>query len=709
MEVTRMKKPFVSVLLLAIAATLASAQLSIDHLVAPVAKTIARIDTLFGDIRVDNYYWLRHKADPTVVEYINEENSYTAAVMKPTEGLQQKVYDEIISRTKQTDLSAPYRLAGYWYYTRTEEGKQYPIYCRKKGAMDAPEEITVDVNHLSTGHSFAAIGVYQVSDDASLLAYSLDTTGFRQYQLYLKDLRTGALLSDSIGQVNTLEWNADSRSVFYVREDNAKRAYRLYRHDLGTAVKDDPLLYEEKDELFDIGIGRSSDKKLLLLASASKVTSEVRALPADRPRETFRILLPRETGHEYDVDHRGGLYYIRTNRGAKNFRLVTAPDTDPREEQWKEVIPARPAVKLEGMNLFENHAVYVEREDGLIRLRIHDFTSGQERTVPFPEPVYAVFPGTNPEYHTTAFRYLYQSFVTPSAVFEYDMVNGTQILLKQTEVLGGYDPSRYASERVYAKADDGTMVPISLVYRKGLTRDGSHPMLLYGYGSYGASIPVTFSIARLSLLDRGVVYALAHIRGGGDLGEDWRDAGKMMKKKTTFTDFIACAEHLIRRGYTSKDRLAIQGGSAGGLLIGAVLNMRPDLFKAAHCAVPFVDVINSMSDSTLPLTVGEFIEWGNPKIKEQYEYMKTYCPYTNIAPKAYPATLVTTSFNDSQVMYWEPVKYTAKMRTMRTDHNPLLLKVTMGAGHGGASGRYDAFREQAFIFAFLLTNLGVTE
>lgn len=673
----------------------------------PVAKKIAKSDTLHGDVRIDNYFWLREKTNPEVIAYLEAENSYTESVMKPTEDFQAALYKEILGRIKQTDLSVPYKYGEYWYYTKTQEGKQYQIYCRKHESLDAPEQITLDLNELAVGHKFLGLGLYRISDDGKLLVYSLDTTGFRQYQLHIKDLQTGKMLPDSIGQVSSAEWAADNRTLFYAKEDHAKRAYRLYRHVLGN--KDDALLYEEKDELYRIGVYRSSDYKYIFLATGSSITSEVRYLPSDKPTDEFKMLLTREVGHEYSVDHREGLFYIRTNKNAKNFRLVTVPVGNPEQKNWKELLPHRTSVKLEAMDLFKNHAVFSERESALNMLRVLDFRTGKTQAIPFPEPVYSAFGSNNPEFNTTKFRYSYQSFITPSSVLEYDMDSGKSTLLKQTEVLGGYDPNQYLSERISAKASDGTMIPVSLVYKKGMKRDGVSPMLLYGYGSYGISIPVSFSSPRLSLLDRGVVYALAHIRGGGDLGEEWRDDGKMVKKRNTFSDFIACAEHLIKEKYTSKDRIAIEGGSAGGLLIGATLNMRPDLFKAAHLAVPFVDVINTMLDTSLPLTVGEFLEWGNPNVKAEYDYMKTYCPYTNITSKVYPDILITTSLNDSQVMYWEPAKYTAKMRATKTDKNLLLLKVNMGAGHGGASGRYDAYKEQAFVYAFLLNEFEITK
>jgi oligopeptidase B len=682
------------------------AQSTSNQAAPPRAKKIAKVDTIHGDIRVDNYYWLRDKKNPEVIAYLEAENRYTDAMTKNIDNFQQTLYKEIIGRIKQTDLSVPYLLDGYWYYTRMEEGKQYSIYCRKKGSLDSPEEITLDLNELAKGHKFLGLGLYEVSDDGNFLMYSLDTTGFRQYQFGVKDLRSGAVLPDAIGQVNGAVWSSDNKTIFYVKEDAAKRPFRLFRHELGGTQ--DEMLYEEKDELYRVGVDRSSDRKFIFFIAASSITDEFHYIPSGQPLTAFKTLYEREEGHEMSVDHREGLFYIRTNKEAKNYRLVTVPDTDPRQQNWKELLPHRPAVKLESVALFRNYAVFVEREQALIRFVIHDFGTGKDSNVSFPEPVYSAGPGANPEYDSKVFRYNYQSFVTPSSVYDHDMVTGKSTLLKQTEVLGGYDPKKYVSERTYAKAPDGAMVPISLVYRVGTKRDGTNPLLLYGYGAYGFSQSASFSVARVSLLDRGVVYALAHIRGGGDLGEEWRDDGKMLKKKNTFTDFIACAEHLIHEKYTSPRHMAIEGGSAGGLLIGAVVNMRPDLFKVAHLAVPFVDVLNTMLDESLPLTVPEFLEWGNPKKREEYEYIKSYCPYTNIAAIAYPAMLITTSLNDSQVMYWEPAKYTAKMRVTRTDNNPMLLKINMGAGHGGASGRYDAYKEQAFNFAFILGQLGIS-
>lgn len=675
--------------------------------VPPIAPKIAKTDVLHGETRVDNYYWLRDKTNPQVLDYLNKENAYTEVMMKSTEGLQKTIYDEIITRTKQTDLSVPYRYGNYFYYSRTEEGKQYSIQCRKPKSLDAPEEVVLDLNKLAEGHKFLGLGLYQVSDDGNLLAYSLDTTGFRQYQSYFKNLATGETLPDQVGQINSGEWCADNKTFYYVKEDAAKRPFQLYKHVLGSPK--DELIFEEKDELFNIWIDRSSDKKYLFLAAGSKVATEYRFLRADQPGQKFTLMYRRDGEHEYYPDHRGNLFYIRTNKNAKNFKLVVVPDADLALTGWKELSPYRSEVKLESVLLFKDFLVYYERENALTRFRVVQFATNNESVIAFPDQVYTASPGANAEFDVAKFRYNYQSFITPSSVYDYDMTSGKQELLKRTEVLGGYDPTQYLSERRYAKSRDGVLVPISLVYKKGTTLDGTAPMLLYGYGSYGIPMNASFSIPRLSLIGRGVIYALAHIRGGGDLGEQWYDDGKMLKKKNTFNDFIDCADYLVAEKYTSHNRLAIQGGSAGGLLIGAVLNMRPDLCKAAHMAVPFVDVINSMLDETLPLTVGEFLEWGNPKVKAEYDYMKSYSPYDNLDAKAFPDLLVTTSLNDSQVMYWEPAKYTARIRSMKSGGSVFLLKCNMGAGHGGSSGRYDAFKETAFQYAFLLRSLAITK
>ncbi len=670
----------------------------------PVAPKKPKTDKLHGDVRIDNYYWLREKENPEVIAYLNAENAYTASMTADIKDLSEKIYKEMRGRVKEADLSVPYKDGDYFYYTRYEEGKQYPIYCRKKGALDGIEEVTLDLNKLGEGKKFIALGDYSISDNGEWLAYTLDLTGFRQYTLYIKNLRTGDVMKDTRERVTGAEWAADNKTLFYTTEDKiTKRSNQLFRMTVGGAK--DELLYEEKDELFGTYISRSRDKKYLFSISASSETSEQRFLSSDTPNSTFKVILPRENKHEYFAEHRDGLFYIRTNKDAKNFRIVTAPVNAP--TIWTDFIAHNPAVKLEGMVMFKEFIVISQRQNGLPELRVVESNTKAEHLVEVPEPVYTINAAATPEYETNTLRFTYQSLVTPNSVYDYNMSTKERKLMKQQEVVGGYDAAQYASERIFATASDGKKIPIAIVYKKGFKRDGNAPLLLYAYGSYGFSLPVTFNSARLSLLDRGVVYAQASIRGGGDMGEEWHDDGKMMKKMNTFTDFIACADYLVKEKYSSHNRMAIEGGSAGGLLIGAVLNLRPDVCKVAHLAVPFVDVINTMLDETLPLTVGEFIEWGNPKIKEHYDYMKTYCPYTNLGAKNYPSILVTTSLNDSQVMYWEPAKYVAKLRDLKTDKNPLLLKTNMDAGHGGSSGRFDRLKEIAFEYTFMMRELGV--
>ncbi len=683
----------------------AFAQSDIVPATPPVARKVPKVDLVHGDQRQDDYFWLREKTNPEVIAYLEAENAYTRSIMKPTEEFQEALYKEILGRIKETDLSVPVRRGGWFYYQRTEQGKQYPIMCRKKGTLEAAEQVTLDLNKLAEGHEFLGMGAYNVSDDGRLLAYSLDFTGFRQYQLFIKDLDTGKVLSDSAMKTGSVAWAADNKTLFYSVENDAKRHYQIWRHQVGETS--DALVYEEKDEMFNVGVSRSRSKEWLFLEAGSLTSSEVRYLKADQPGGEWKMLAAREKDHEYDVDHRGDLFYIRTNSGGRNFRLVTAPVSDPRRESWKEIIPHRADVMLEGANLFADWMVLSERQEGLPQITVTDLRTRESHRISFPEPAYAVFMQDNPEFATTTLRYNYQSHVTPGSVYDYDLASRKATLLKQNEVVGGYDSSKYKAERMQAIASDGTRIPISLVYKKDTPRDGSAPMLLYAYGSYGFAAPVTFSSNRLSLLDRGMIFAVAHIRGGGEMGKAWHDQGRMLNKKNTFTDFIACAEHLVKARYTSPGRLVIQGGSAGGLLMGAVTNLRPDLFKAVVSQVPFVDVINTMLDESVPLTVAEFEEWGNPKIKAEYDYMKAYCPYSNLASKSYPAVLVETSLNDSQVMYWEPAKYVARMRAVKAGDNPLLLKTNMGAGHGGASGRYDRLRETAFDYAFILSQAGL--
>jgi oligopeptidase B len=687
----------------------------------PVARREPVEHVLHGDRRVDHYAWLRHKENPEVIAYLKAENAYTDAVLKSTEPFQEKLYQEMLGRIQQTDLTVPYRLRGYLYFTRTEEGKQYAFHCRRRDADGAAEELLLDLNRLAEGHLFLGLGSFEVSEDNHLLAYSTDTTGFRQYVLQVKDLRAGTTFPERFERVTSIAWASDNRTLFYTVEDETtKRSHRLYRHVLGS-TEPDPLLYEEADERFRIEVERTRSGGFLFLNIASHTASEVRYLRADQPDGEFKLIAPREDNHEYYADHHpglapnptDGLFYIRTNSGGRTFRLVTAPVSDPRREFWREIIPNRPEVMLAAAEAFQTHLVLFERESGLPYLRIVDLTAdapdalAASHRIKFSEPAYNASIGENPEFGASHVRFQYESFVTPRSVFDYDVRTRERSLRKQQSVLGGYDPVQYISERLHATASDGTRVPLSVVHRHDTPRDGSAPLLLYGYGSYGISVPVNFSSNRLSLLDRGVIYAVAHVRGGGELGKPWHDAGRMRQKHNTFTDFIASAEHLIALRYTTPQRLVIEGGSAGGLLMGAVTNMRPELFRMVISHVPFVDVLNTMLDASLPLTVGEYEEWGNPQIAEDYFYMKSYCPYTNLERKAYPKILAKTGLNDSQVMYWEPAKYVAKMRTLKADSNPLLLKINMGAGHGGASGRYDYLREIALDYAFLLTHLDV--
>ncbi len=674
----------------------------------PVAKKVHTENRINGGDLVDDYGWLRDKKNPEVAQYLEAENAYADAIMKPTDALQQKLYDEMVSHIKETDVNVPYRYGDYFYYSRWEKGKQYQIFARKKGSLEAPEEITIDQNELAKNEKFMALGAYDPSDDGNLLAYTTDNTGFRQYRLHVRDLRTGKDLPDTVEKVGSNAWANDNQMLFYtVEEEKTKRQYRLYRHKLGTDSTKDTLVYEEPDERFNIGVQKSRSGKYLFLEIGSHTTSEVRYLDASTPPGEWKLIAPRQQDMEYYADHLGNKFYIRTNDKGRNFRLVAAPANAPGKENWKEVLPVRADVMLNDFEPFQDFYVLVERENGLPELTVVSLATGEKKRISYPEPVYTAFPQVNREYKTKFFRYSYQSLITPPSVFDYDVAQHSSTLLKQTEVPGGYEPAKYKSERVWATAKDSVKIPISVVYRNDLKKvDGSNPLYVYGYGSYGANLPDTFSSARLSLLDRGVVMAYVHIRGGGEMGKAWHDAGRMMNKMNTFTDFVACTEHLVANKYGARDRVAIEGGSAGGLLMGAVTNLRPDLFKVVVSHVPFVDVMNTMLDASLPLTVPEYEEWGNPSEKKAYDYMLQYSPYDNLKKTAYPAMLVKTSFNDSQVMYWEPAKYTAKLRTLKTDGNVLLLKTNMAAGHGGASGRYEHLHEIAFDYAFMLTQLG---
>jgi oligopeptidase B len=678
----------------------------------PKARQIEHGEVRHGETVVDNYFWLREKTSPEVVSYLEAENAYAEAMTRHLESFREALYNEMLGRIKQTDLSVPVRDGKYYYYSRTEEGKQYPVQCRKPAAPDgsfdekAAEFVLLDQNEMAKGLPFLSLGAVSVSPDDNLLVYSTDTTGFRQFALRVKDLRDGRVLPDTMERVTSVQWAADSKTLFLTTEDQTtKRSNQLWRLVLGSGPE---LLYEEKDELYTVYAGRSKDRRFVFAGIQSTDTWETRYLPADQPGGTFRVVLPRDKGHKYAVEHRDGLFYIRTNKDAKNFRLVTAPVANPSPENWKEFLPHKGDTLFERFELFRDYAVIQEKTEAVSRLRVLDFGSGDWHDIVFPEAIYTAFGGGTPEFDSRELRINYQSMVTPPTVYDYDMQKRTRRLLKQQEVLGGYDPSQYSTERLWATARDGVRVPISIVYKKGLKRDGTAPLWLYGYGSYGAGMYATFSINRLSLLDRGVAYAIAHIRGGNEMGEAWREDGMLMKKMNTFNDFIDCAEYLVAEKWTSSDRLLIEGGSAGGLLMGAVTNMRPDLFRAVHSAVPFVDVMNTMMDASIPLTVGEYLEWGNPNEKDAYDYMKSYSPYDNLERKAYPAILVTTSFNDSQVMYWEPAKYVAKLRSLKTDDNQLIFRCKMEpAGHGGASGRYDRLRDLAFEYSWMLSQVGI--
>jgi oligopeptidase B len=678
----------------------------------PVAPRVEHDEVRHGETVVDNYYWLREKSNPEVVKYLEAENAYTAEMTKDLQPFADSLYKEMLSHVKQTDLAVPVRRGDYLYYTRTEEGQQYPIQCRKKGSMDAPEEVLLDLNQMAKGRKFIGLGNFNVSDDQNLLAYTLDFTGFRQYTLQVKDLRTGQTLPDKLERVTSLEWASDNKTLLLTTEDKVtKRPDTLLRHVLGEARYD--MVYHEADELYDIGLGRTRDRKYLLLQIESKDTNECRYVSAAGPEKELKVFLPREKKHRYYVEHREDLFYIVTNHDAagtelKDFAIVTAPVSDVSPKNWKTFVAHRPGSLIDNISVFRDFAVVEEISEALTHLRVYQFKTGAWSEILFAEPVYAASSGATPEFNSTTYRYNYQSFVTPPSVYDFEVAAHQSVLLKRQEVPGGYDPDNYVSKRLWATARDGVKVPLSIVYRKGFEQNGKAPLFLYAYGSYGIGMQATFSAARLSLLDRGMPYVIAHIRGGNEMGERWREDGMLMKKKNTFQDFIDSAEYLVKEKWTSSDRLVIEGGSAGGLLMGAVVNMRPDLFHAVHAAVPFVDVMNTMMDASLPLTVGEYLEWGNPNEEAAYKYMKTYSPYDNLEKRAYPAMLVTTSFNDSQVMYWEPAKYVARLRTVKDDSTPLLLKIKMEpAGHGGASGRYDRLKDTAFEYAWLLRQVGI--
>jgi len=679
-------------------------------LTPPVAEKHPQVLVVHGDERIDDYFWMRDSNDPNVIAYLEAENAYTDAMMQHTQGLQTTLYSEMLARIKETDLSVPYRKDDYYYYSRTEEGKDYPIYCRKKGSLDASEEILLDQNELAKGYDYFSLGTFQVSPNHQLLAYSVDASGAEKHTLFFLDLNTFELYPETLTETYySFAWGNDNRTVFYTKVDSTNRPFQLWRHTLGSSPEDDVLIYQEPDEAYFLSVGKTRSQAYILMSLGSKVTSEVHYLDAHNPTNSFQVIHPRQQGMEYSIEHHSDRFYIVTNDEAINFKLVKTPVAKPSKDNWQTVIPHREDVLLSSVSAFADYLVISERKGGLPMIRVQKTSTGEEQDIRFPEPTYSISPGNNPEFNTTTLRFNYTSLITPFSVFDYDMETKQRELKKETEVLGGYDRTQYESEWIMATASDGTEIPLSIVYKKGLQKDGTNPLFLTAYGSYGVSYPASFSSTRLSLLNRGVIVAIAHIRGGGEMGRKWYEDGKFLHKKNTFTDFITCAEHLIAQKWTSSDRLAISGGSAGGLLMGAVINSRPELFKVVLAAVPFVDVVTTILDTSLPLSALEWEEWGNPNDKTYYDYMKSYSPYDNVKPQDYPNILITAGLNDSRVKYWEPAKWTAKLRELKTDNNILLLKTNMGAGHGGASGRYESLKETAFEYAFVLDCLGLQQ
>ncbi|MDQ3679762.1 MAG: S9 family peptidase [Actinomycetota bacterium] len=680
-----------------------------EDLSPPSAPRRPTVLTTHEDARGDEWYWFRDRENPEVIAHLEAENAHTRRALAHTEALQDGLYQEIVGRILETDLSVPARKGGWWYYGRTVEGLQYPISCRRRGSVDGPEQVMLDQNELAAGHDYLEVANHEVSPDAALLAYATDTDGSERYTLRIRDLDLGKDLTDEVPDTYYgLAWAADNRTLFYTRVDATMRPHQLWRHVVGAPVADDVLVYQEDDDRFYLGVNMTRSERYLLLSLGSKVTTEVHYLAADDPDGRFQVVAPRRQGVEYDVDHhtdpRGDHFLIVTNADeAPNFKLVQAPVAEPGPEHWSELVGHRPDVKLDGIDVFADHAVLFERAEGLRRLAVRRLSDGDTHVVEQPEAVYTVYPGTNLEFDTRVLRFGYSSLVTPNSVYDYDMLARSRELKKRQPVLGGYDPAEYETGRLWATAPDGEPVPVSVVHRKGLALDGSSPALLYGYGAYEHSVEPVFSSLRVSLLDRGFVFAVGHVRGGGEMGRRWYEDGKLLAKKNSFTDFAACAEHLIEQGYTSPERLVIRGGSAGGLLVGATVNLRPELFRAVVAEVPFVDVLTTICDETLPLTVLEWEEWGNPKADpELYAYIKSYSPYDNVEGRSYPATFVTAGLNDPRVSYWEPAKWIQRLRDRTTGDAPILLKTELGAGHMGPSGRYDAWRDEALVYAFVL-------
>lgn len=679
----------------------------------PVAPKRPHAITQHGQTRIDDYYWMRNREDPEVLNHLHAESDYLEEVMGHTKPLQEQLFAEMKGRIQETDSTVPEKRGAYLYYERTEAGKQYPIFCRRKDAGGSPEEILLDQNALADGKPFCSVGAVTVSPDGKTLAYSVDFSGREVYTLHLRDLTTGALYPESIENIlgsayerGSVEWANDNRTVFYVTLDEALRPHKLFRHTLGTDPGEDVLIFHEADESFYLFVLKTRDDAFIMTYHLNTTMREMRFLSADAPGGELKVIQPRKKDLEYVAAHHKGKFFIVNNDGAKNFKLSVAPVEQPGIEHWRELLPHRSDVLVEYADTFENFLVLSERKGGLKQIRISAVDGVSDvRYVNFPEPAYIVYPEGNPEFHTDILRFHYSSLITPNTVVDYHMDTGEWDVKKVDEVPSGFDKSQYACERIHATAPDGTQVPISLAYRKDLKRDGSNPALMYGYGAYGATIDAYFAASRISLLERGFLYAIGHIRGGSDMGREWYEGGRMLNKKNSFTDFIACAEHLIKEGFTSKEKLAIQGASAGGLLVGACVTMRPDLFKAAICKVPFVDVVTTMSDPTIPLTTLEYDQWGNPEDKEYFDYMMSYAPYNNIRTTAYPHMLITTGLNDPRVAYWEPAKFAAKLREMKTDDNLIVFYTNYDSGHAGASGRYDFLKETAQDYAFLIDKL----
>jgi oligopeptidase B len=686
---------------------------------SPIAEKKA---TELSGNRIDNYYWIKltdeqknaeQKDEQTqkVVNYLTAENEYLTAKMKHTEALQKKLYDEMIGRIKQTDESVPYKDNGYWYYTRYEQGQEYPIYCRKKGTMESAEEILLNVNDMAKGHDYYSITGLSVSEDNNLLAYAEDSVSRRRYTVYVKDLKTGKLVEEPVPNTEgEVTWANDNKTYFYTKKDSITlRSRWIIKHKVGSSYKSDPIVSEEPDETFYTGIYKTKSKKFLVIWAGSTLTNYYQVLDANTPDGKFKEFTPRERGLEYSIDHYKDKFYVVTNWDALNFRLMETPDSKTAKANWKDKIAHRKDTLLQGIEIFKDYMVLSERANANTLMRVIDQKSSAHHYLNFGEPAYTIYPSINIDFDTELLRYGYTSMTTPSSTYDYNMKTRERKLLKQQEVVGGYNPEEYQTERLWATADDGTQIPMSIVYKKGIKKDGNNPTMIYGYGSYGASMNPSFSSTRLSLLNRGFVYAIAHIRGGQEMGRQWYEDGKMFKKKNTFTDFIDCSEFLIEEKFTNPDKLFASGGSAGGLLMGAVVNMRPDLYKGVIAAVPFVDVVTTMEDESIPLTTGEFDEWGNPKDPESYMYMLDYSPYDQVKPQNYPNMLVTTGFHDSQVQYWEPAKWVAKLRELKTDNNTLLLRTNMETGHGGTTGRFKVYKEASQEYAFILDLAGIKE